>query len=288
MNDTMLFRTPIDIAHTKHELSCDDSLLFLGSCFSENIYEHCISHGLSAQMNPFGVMYNPLSIAEILTILLSNTDTSIQEVQHEGVYHSLLHHSRFSHTDKDIFAANIAQSILNGKKALQESNTLIITFGTSWVYEYEGKIVNNCHKLPEKSFIRRRLSVEEIVSTWYSILNHPALQQKRIIFTVSPIRHKRDGLHENNISKATLLLAIDALQQAIGKDIEYFPSYEIVLDELRDYRFYAEDMVHPSPVAIDYIWQRFLETFFSPSTRQDLHLAYKRYLHSNHRPIVQG
>ncbi len=284
----MEFRTIVDIPHSKQEFALDEQFLFLGSCFSENIYERCISHGLSAQMNPFGVMYNPLSIAEILTILLSDKDTSIQEVHHEGVYHSLLHHSRFSHTDKEIFEDNIAQSILNGKKALQACNTLIITFGTAWVYEYDGKIVNNCHKLPEKSFIRRRLTVEEIVSAWYSILKHPALQHKRIIFTVSPIRHKRDGLHENNISKATLLLAIETLQQSKIPEIEiaYFPSYEIVLDELRDYRFYAEDMVHPSPVAIDYIWQRFSETYFSANTRQKMHLAHKNSLQAKHRNIL--
>ncbi len=152
-------------------------------------------------------------------------------------------------------------------------------------------MVSNCHKLPEKEFTRRRLTVEEIVSKWQPIVEDFIAQGKRIIFTVSPIRHKRDGLHENQLSKATLLLAIEALLQhslplkGESEGATYFPAYEIVLDELRDYRFFAEDMVHPSAVAVDYIWERFSDTFFSASTRETMRLRLKEYKHAQHRPL---
>lgn len=148
----------------------------------------------------------------------------------------------------------------------------MLTFGTAYVYEQKetGKVVSNCHKLPENKFNRRLLSVEEIVEDYTALITEMAARNPDLkwLFTVSPIRHIRDGMHANQLSKSTLLLAIDRLQQLFPERVFYFPSYEIILDELRDYRFYADDMLHPSPLAIRYLWERFSETFFSPETKQ--------------------
>ncbi len=282
----MEFRTIIDIPHAMKELSIDDSILFLGSCFSEHIYNRCLAYGIAARSNPFGTLYNPLSIAKCLQTVQVPDSIVIPEVQHDGCYHSFLHHSRFSSPDKATFEQNIAESIRTAKEALSTANTLIITFGTAWVFEHNHEVVSNCHKLPAKAFTRRRLSVEEIVSTWVELLQTPALRDKRVLFTVSPIRHKGDGLHENNISKATLLLAIEELQQRDDLHIEYFPSYEIVLDELRDYRFFAPDMMHPSQTAVDYVWERFTETYFSAAQREEMKQRHKVYLQEQHRPNI--
>ncbi len=284
----MIFRTTIEIPHSKQELSYNDSFLLLGSCFSDSIAQKLTEHAFRVTGNPFGTLYNPLSIAKMIEMLTNDYQPStIHYHFHEGLYHSFLHHGRFSHTDRSRFEQNITNSICAGRQALQEATTIIITFGTAWVYEREGEVVSNCHKLPEKEFTRRRLTVEEIVSVWKPIVENFIRQGKRIIFTVSPIRHKRDGFHENQLSKAVLLLAIEQLQHLHLRTFEplYFPAYEIVLDELRDYRFFAEDMVHPSPVSVDYIWERFAETYFSPSTRETMRLRLKEYKHTQHRPL---
>ncbi len=279
----MNFRTQIDITHSKQELTYDERFLLLGSCFSDNIAQKLQAHAFSVVANPFGTLYNPLSIAKMIEILSPlQLPPQGEGYYHDGLWHSFLHHGRFSHADRATFEQQIAESIQISRKAIQEATTVIITFGTAWVYERNGEIVSNCHKLPEKEFTRRRLSIEEIVATWQPIVETFIAQGKRIIFTVSPIRHKRDGFHENQLSKSTLLLAIEQLQ-TLGA--EYFPAYEIVLDELRDYRFFAEDMLHPSQVAVDYIWERFSDTYFSTSTRETMRLRFKEYKHSQHQPL---
>mgnify|MGYP003530406239 CR=1 FL=1 len=148
--------------------------------------------------------------------------------------------------------------------ALQEASVIIVTFGTAWVYEYHGEVVANCHKLPAKDFVRRRLTVEEIVQKWLAVMEQ--MSDKRWIFTVSPIRHIKDGLHENQISKAVLLQAVDYLTSN-SASASYFPSYEIMLDELRDYRFYADDMIHLSSKSVEYIWECFSRCYFSKETQ---------------------
>lgn len=277
----MTFTTPIHIPHAQQEIAYRQRLLLVGSCFSDHIAQKLAEHYFQVTANPFGTLYNPLSIARCLEILASeeeNTEAEYQ-IRNNGLYHSLLHHGRFSHADQKQFTQGIQQSISSGRKALQEADILILTFGTAWVYEYEGKVVSNCHKLPASTFVRRRLSVEEIVSTYKRILSLPVMQSKRVIFTVSPIRHLKDGLHDNQLSKATLLLAIESL------GCEYFPSYEIMHDELRDYRFYADDMLHPSAVAVNYILQRFADTYFSPATRQESTVLHQLYTDLHHRPL---
>jgi len=176
---------------------------------------------------------------------------------------------------------------LSASERLTTCNHLMITFGTAWVYRLQGSdgVVANCHKLPEKQFTRGRLSVEEIVACWQPLLarlkavNPPI----RLLFTVSPIRHWRDGAHENQLSKATLLLAIEQLQKQC--DADYFPAYELMMDELRDYRFYAADMLHPSDVAVDYLWERFSDTRFDAATRAAMHEVEQINKALAHRPL---
>lgn len=243
----------------------------VGSCFSDVIGEQMKQRYLKVTCNPFGTLYNPLSIAQAIN------RTEVPElIEHEGLWHSMVHHGSFSRADKSEAEQAVRGSIETMQKALQEATVVIVTFGTAWVYEKDGEIVGNCHKLPENCFTRRRLTVGEIVKAWKPILKK--YNDKKWLFTVSPIRHIKDGLHENQLSKATLLEAVEQLG-------DYFPSYEIMLDELRDYRFYADDLVHPSSLAVSYIWERFVDTFCTPQTKNELMLQHKRWKHEHHIPL---
>ena len=265
----MKLQTIVDIKPSKWKIGYEDKILLLGSCFSDEIGEQMKQRYLHVTCNPFGTLYNPLSITQALTM------TEMPDlVEHEGLWHAMSHHGSFSRADKNEAESAIKASIETMQQALQEATVVIVTFGTAWVYEKDGAVVGNCHKLPESSFTRRRLTVEEIVAAWKPILaQYP---DKHWLFTVSPIRHIRDGLHENQLSKATLLQAVEQLG-------DYFPSYEIMLDELRDYRFYADDLVHPSSLAVNYIWERFVDTFCTNQTKNELVLQLKRWKHEHHR-----
>lgn len=243
----MNFSTPISIPPSPWSLTYNDRILMLGSCFSDAVAAKMQQYYLHVTANPFHTLYNPVSIANHMSDdLLSNYDV------------------------------------------------VILTWGTAWVYEDRatGLVVDNCQKRPANDFLRRRLTVEEIVALWKPILER--YQDKRFIFTVSPIRHLKDGLHANNLSKAILLLAqeqlIDFFRPArmigLSGPPDYFPSYEILMDELRDYRFYAEDMLHPSSVAVDYIWERFAAAYLTDTTTQSLmRELHQLWLDENHRPL---
>ena len=250
----------------------------LGSCFSDEIGEQMKQRYLNVTCNPFGTLYNPLSIAQAIhyKLQISNHKSQIPLIFNEGLWHSMAHHGSFSRPTQDEAEQAVRDSIDTMQRALEEATVVIVTVGTAWVYEMNGVIVGNCHKLPESSFTRRRLTVEEIVAAWQPILER--YPDKHWLFTVSPIRHIKDGLHENQLSKATLLQAVEQLG-------DYFPSYEIVLDELRDYRFYADDLVHPSSMAVNYIWERFIDTFCTNQTKNELVLQHKRWKHEHHRPL---
>jgi len=256
----------------------------LGSCFSDEIGAQMQQRFLNVTCNPFGTLYNPLSIANAINYKseIINQKSQIPLVEHDGLWHSMAHHGSFSRPTKEEAEEAVQASIETMQKALAEATVVIVTFGTAWVYEKDDEIVGNCHKLPESSFTRRRLSVEEIVAAWQPILER--YPDKHWLFTVSPIRHIKDGLHENQLSKATLLQAVDKLTNQ-KNTISYFPSYEIVLDELRDYRFYADDLVHPSSLAVAYIWERFVDTFCTNQTKNELVLQHKRWKHEHHIPL---
>lgn len=282
----MKLQTIVDIKPSEWKIGYEDRILMLGSCFADSIGEQMAQRGLQVTCNPFGTLYNPLSIAQAISI----QPLDISYRFHEGLWHSMSHHGSFSRPTREDAEDAVKASIETMQRALQEATVVIVTFGTAWVYEMKDermkdekeRIVGNCHKLPAEQFIRRRLSVEEIVAAWEPIL--AKFPDKHWLFTVSPIRHIKDGLHENQISKAILLQAVDQLVNCPAKPV-YYPSYEIVLDELRDYRYYADDLVHPSSLAVNYIWERFTDTFCTPQTRNEMAIQYKHWKFEHHIPL---
>ena len=279
----MKLYTSVDIAPSEKQIGYDDKILLLGSCFADNIGAKFGEHYFQTTVNPFGTLYNPASIAKTLSGVM-NREMALDIVQHNGLWHSMMHHGTFSHPDKDVLLARCEESQTLLRTALQNASTIIVTFGTAWVYEWQGEVVANCHKLPANQFVRRCLTVDEIVGMWQPIV--ASMPDKHWIFTVSPIRHIKDGLHANQLSKSVLLQAIDCLISCLSplvSSLDYFPSYEIMLDELRDYRFYAEDMVHPSPVAVEYIWQRFVDTYMTDDTRNEMRTLHQLWRDRHHR-----
>ncbi len=288
----MNFTTPVHIPASDWQIGYNDRLLLLGSCFSDHIAAKLKEHYFQVTANPFGTLYNPLSIANALSLAAAGQLPRL--VEWGGLYHSMYHHGSFSRPTAEQTAEAVHESMQGLGKAFEEAQVVIVTFGTAWVYEYEGQVVANCHKIPADRFRRRRLTAEEIVEVWLPIVEaHP---EKHFLFTVSPIRHIKDGLHENQLSKAVLLMVIDRLQTLAQTEKEtqtgtekqsaarvaYFPSYEIVQDELRDYRYYAEDMVHPSSVAVEYVWERFGKTYFSEATQREMQPLHRLYLDRHH------
>lgn len=289
----MKLQTIVDIKPSEWKIGYEDKILMLGSCFSDEIGRQMAERKMQVTCNPFGTLYNPLSIAQAINYKLPITNHQLPLVEHDGLWHSMAHHGSFSRATKEEAEKAVAESIETMQRALEEATVVIVTFGTAWVYEMESGVsglgvVGNCHKMPEKWFSRRRLTVEEIVEAWQPILAQYA--DKKWLFTVSPIRHVRDGLHENQVSKATLLMAVERLVESQKSEVEssYFPSYEIVMDELRDYRFYADDLVHPSSMAVEYIWERFCETFCTPQTINAMHIAHKEWKFAHHRPLHEA
>ncbi len=270
----MKLYTSVDIAPCARKIGYGDKILLLGSCFADNIGAKFAEHYFQTTINPLGTLYNPASIA----LSITDSQHSIPDsrlIYHNGLWHSMMHHGTFSGKDKAAVQARCLDGYERLQRALKEATTVIVTFGTAWVYEMDGQVVANCHKLPANRFTRRCLTVDEIVEMWQPIV--ASMPDKHWIFTVSPIRHVKDGLHANQVSKAILLQAVDELGQS------YFPSYEIMMDELRDYRFYAEDMVHPSQVAVEYIWQRFVETYMTEDTRGEMRTLHQLWQDRHHR-----
>ena len=268
----MNFYTPVEIPGSLPQLTHADRLMLFGSCFATHIGMRLTNAKFRCDVNPYGVLYNPLSISAALREIVEGKRYAQDDLFFfRECWHSPMHHGSFSAATLANTLRNIQSRVEQAHKELKQLDRLMLTFGTAYVYEQKetGKVVANCHKLPEKNFIRRRLEIDEIVEDYTLLLDEliSLNPQLKILFTVSPIRHIRDGMHANQLSKSVLLLAIDRLMQRYPQVTCYFPSYEIVLDELRDYRFYADDMVHPSTLTVNYLWERFSETFFTPETQ---------------------
>lgn len=285
----MKFRTEITAVPADFGITHSDKIAMLGSCFVENISSQLANAGFQIDVNPFGIVYNPLSLSNNLNQLLDDKRFTAHDLfRDKEIYHSFFHHSRFSGTNKEEVLATINSRLAESSAFLRKANLLIITFGTAFVYRLQstGEVVSNCHKLPANRFSYKSLTVAEIVAEWTNLISklQEAIPEIKILFTVSPIRHWKDGAHGNQLSKATLLLAVDELIK-ICPNCFYFPAYEILLDDLRDYRFYAEDMLHPSPQAVDYIREKFSETYFSKETMGKIR-EYERIQQAlNHRPF---
>ncbi len=282
------FRTIVDIQNSNIKLDYNSNIFLIGSCFADNIGEKFSERKFSTLVNPFGVVYNPKSVANTISSIIKEKSFSEDDLIYSDKWNSFYHHSRFSDEDKNACLDNINILCKESLVFLKKADFIIITFGTSWVYEYVelGKVVSNCHKLPSNRYNRYRLSVDDIVSQYRELLSSlkEINYKAKIIFTVSPVRHWKDGAHGNMLSKAVLHLAIDEIMKE-NKDSYYFPSYELVMDELRDYRFYSEDMLHISDVAVQYIWDRFIQVFLDEKSKLVMKRIEKIIKVLKHRPF---
>ena len=281
----MKLQTPVADEKCRVGISYDDKIMMLGSCFSDNIGKRLSELGFDVCVNPFGTLYNPASIASAVSRLVNGEHFTEKDCVEIGAgcerVCSFSHHTSFSGTDAKEFLTKANDALDTASLFFRECNKVIITLGTSWCFRHigTGSIVSNCLKHPAAEFQRERLEVQEIADLLKEIMNTDCGKRKEYIFTVSPIRHFKDGAHGNQLSKAGLLLGIDSV---IGDRAEYFPAYEIVMDELRDYRFYAEDMCHPTSQTTEYILERFLGWALPADEKQVLEENIRRFRRSCH------
>ena len=272
----------------KNSIDYNSKILLLGSCFSENIGDKLNYFKFQTNQNPFGILFHPKAIENLVTNAINKKKYLPEDLifQNER-WHCFDAHSSLSSADKNELLANLNSAITATNKKLKEATHVIITLGTSWVYRFieTDAIVANCHKIPQKKFLKKLLSVDEVtksLKTTIALLKS-VNKNVHILFTISPVRHLKDGFTENMQSKSHLITAIHSVINA--NNCSYFPSYEIMMDELRDYRFYAQDMMHPNKTAINYIWERFMETQISDSsklTMQEIETIQKGI---SHRPF---
>ncbi len=286
----MEFRTTVRPLDCRGMLSHSSPVMLLGSCFSDNIGERMRRSLFPVMVNPFGTLYNPESIKMVLERFLTGSFIDERELVSNGrLYHCFLCHSSLSSTDPHKVVDVVNSRIESAGNFLRRVKAVIVTLGTAWVYRLAstGDVVANCHKFPSSHFTRSILTVDEATAALTDIVDMLAAVDKdiKVIFTVSPIRHLADGAHGNQLSKATLLLAVDNVCRRC-ESVMYFPSYEIMMDDLRDYRFYAADMVHPSDVAIDYIYDLFMQTYFSSGSVEAAMKCRRYWLRTQHRPLT--
>lgn len=283
-------QTQVDVPQSRIRLSYNDKILLLGSCFSDNIGQIMKNMGFDVRVNPFGTLYNPVSVCNSIRRLDSAVPFSEEECVQMGagseLYCSFSHHTAAARRTKEAFLEDANSALVSDSEFFKSADIVLITLGTSWVFKHNetGEIVSNCLKRDAKEFTRECLNLKMSATLLDSVVSR--YPDKKFIFTVSPIRHLKDGAHGNMISKSSLLLAEE---NVIGKHpdrCEYFPAYEIMMDELRDYRFYADDMVHPSPLAVNYIWERFCDFTMDETTREELLRRKKAYQQSQHRTIT--
>lgn len=288
----MQFRTTIELKPFDRRIDHSQTILSLGSCFASNVAERLARAKFCVTSSPTGILFNPESIAATLDRFdaVARGDNGALPAAEDLAYgnerwFSYDFHSDFSATDATDALAAMQEAVRHGAQALKDAQVVILTFGTAFVFRHKqsGDVVANCHKQPQALFQREMMSAEQIAARYISLIQGP-LAGKQVIFTVSPVRHLADGLEQNSLSKATLRVAVDLIQKACP-NAYYFPSYEIVMDELRDYRFYADDMTHPSRMAIDYIWERFGEVAFSDKTKALNERIERIVKASEHRPF---
>jgi hypothetical protein len=270
----MRYFKEVEIPEYSGKIDYSSGLVLLGSCFTEEIGNILRQLKFQVDINPFGILYNPASIANSLKILLERRFFNPDDLfLKEGRWYSFAHHSRFASVEKNQALDRINGRIQTGSENIRNAGYLFLTFGTSWVYALKatGRVVANCHKVPAPEFTRYRMETEEILELYSDLLEeiwrvNPGV---KVIFTVSPIRHWKDGAIENQVSKATLIVAITKILERFKKQpCHYFPSYEIVMDELRDYRFYASDMIHLSEVAVTHIWEKFEQALIAEESQK--------------------
>lgn len=286
----MDFRTTIKTAENQGIMHHSDAMMLIGSCFSDNIGAKLAGAMMNVDVNPFGTIYNPMSIAAAIDRIIDNEPIEGRDLfSANGVWNSYNFHSRFSMPDKAMAIEHMNSRISSAHTHLAHCQTLVVTLGTAIVYRLKttGQVVANCHKVPQHEFSRKMESVETVTTVLQGMVErlHEFNPELRVVFTVSPIRHIADGLDTNSLSKATLRVAVANVCRTHKQCTTYFPAYEIMLDDLRDYRFYATDMVHPSEVAVEYIWQAFQATYFDDHSAQAIARCERVAKRLRHRPM---
>jgi hypothetical protein len=266
----MDLRTTFKIETAEDKITYNDKVMFIGSCFASSVGSKFAEGKFPVMINPTGTVFNPVSVSKTLDTILSEKQTTIDDLfSFDGYYISFNHYTDFSSEKPELLLEKINKTSVEALDFLSNTKFLFITFGTARVYKRKdnGEIVSNCHKIPSDRFNSELLTVSEIVDLWKKQLDrlHTLFPDLKVIFTVSPVRHLKDSAHGNQISKAVLLLAVEELlKHKIAP--HYFPAYEILMDDLRDYRYYSDDMIHPSSTAIEYIWKLFSESFIESNS----------------------
>lgn len=270
----MKFTTPVIISQKEPGIDHNSMIFLAGSCFVENIGDKFDYYKLPNKRNPFGILYHPFAIENLISRSVSEREfTEVDIFFHNERWHCFEAHSSLSDQDKGLFLARLNDELRNTREYIKAATHIIITPGTSWVYRQaiNDTPVANCHKLPQVNFKKEISDLTEIEESLNSMVEHirQLNSSTQIIFTISPVRHTKDGLVENQLSKSLLNVAVHNTVKKQSKT-SYFPSYEILMDELRDYRFYAEDMLHPGKTGVDYIWEKFMYSWFSPENQKIL------------------
>jgi len=274
----MKFRTEIGNIDSSFKIGHGERVVLIGSCFADNIGSKLVDSGFEAVHNPLGPLFNPASIARVIRRGLKEYSSADFITDNNGVWHCLDFANRYQASSAAELADKVNTDYIPFAQRIIDADVLIITFGTNGIFEYSQGVAGNCHKLPGTMFSRRYMTVDEICELWQGLIP-PSV---RVIFTLSPVRYPGDGLPQSFLSKATLRLAIDKICLTCGYD--YFPAYEILNDDLRDYRFYATDLKHPSEMAIDYIYEKFADTYFTKDTISKAEEYRKKAIFAAHRP----
>ena len=282
----MILQTEVKIQPLEQTITYSDGLLFLGSCFADEVGAICKGLGFNALVNPFGVLYNPASISQSINRLANRKPFSPNEVIAVGEkqFCTFSHNTAFWSHSETALLEQVNARLEAAHEHFLKAKWIVVSLGTSWVFKHKatGMVVSNCHKLPAQQFERNFLTAEQSAELLSDMVHQHA--EKQFIFTVSPLRHLKDGLHGNQISKAALMLAVDQVC-AKHKNAYYFPAYEIVMDELRDYRFYKEDMVHPTEQTVHYIWERFTDFAINPTEQPAMKMASEVKQMLQHKPL---
>jgi len=293
----MKFKLTLDAKPSNHNIAYGDKLMLIGSCFTENIGAKFKTHLFELSENPYGILFNPVSVTNTLTEIMDKKGYKADELfQHNELWHSWNHHSRFSAIEQKDALENINSTILEAHDFLESANHLIITLGSAWLYHLtneaplgRGQVVANNHKGPINWFFKSLMQPNDLIDKLHALVArlqvfNPSLH---ITFTISPVRHLREGLIENNRSKAVLIHAVHELVNQCNQ-VDYFPAYEYVMDDLRDYRFYAEDLVHPNFAASGYVWDKLVDTYMDHKTQAIMKQIAELQLAMNHKPFFIG
>lgn len=288
----MNFRTTINVDPSPLKITYNDNVMFIGSCFAAYMGEQMQTDKMPVMINPAGTVYNPVSVLNTLGNLVSGKTTARDDLyNHEGTWLSFFHYTDFSSGDPGSLIEKINDRTVKAREFLANSRFLFITLGTAKVYRWKktGIIVSNCHKVPSAQFETELLTVNDIVDKWELLLDRLSEfnSELKVVFTVSPVRHWKDGAHGNQVSKSVLFLALEELMKHKSMP-GYFPAYELLMDDLRDYRFYSDDMLHPSSSAVEYIWEKFTGAYFDTDTVNIRNDILKVIRACNHRFITDS